>query len=190
MSPSGASAPHPARAAPPAPAAPLLPLPQPDPATQPYWDSLRAHALRLPWCLTCGRAFFYPRPVCPRCLGADLEWRPASGRGTLYSFTVVHRAPPPPPPPAGAATGAWAGAVPYVVALVDLEEGVRLMANLVGVAPQPAALRIGAPLVLEYEDVTPEVTLPRFRPVPVEAAPVEAAPVEVPQAGASRGGPR
>jgi uncharacterized OB-fold protein len=151
----------------PAPAAPLLPLPQPDPATQPYWDSLRAHAMRLPWCLTCDRAFFYPRPHCPRCLGAVLEWRPVGGRGTLYSFTVVHRAPPPQPAApgtAGTATGPWAGAVPYVVALVDLEEGVRLMANLVGVAPDAATLRIGAPLELEYADVSPEVTLPRFRP--------------------------
>lgn len=152
-----------------APAAPLLPLPQPDPATQPYWDSLRAHAMRLPWCLTCDRAFFYPRPHCPRCLGTAIEWRPAAGRGTLYSFTIVHRAPPPPPPApgtAGPAAGAWAGAVPYVVALVDLEEGVRLMANLVGVAPDATVLRIGTPLELEYADVDPAVTLPRFRPAP------------------------
>jgi uncharacterized OB-fold protein len=90
-----------------------------------------------------------------------VEWRPASGRGTLHSFTVVHRAP---PPPEGAVDGAWAGTVPYVVALVDLDEGVRLMANLVGVTPDPATLTIGAPLTLEYADVTAAVTLPRFRP--------------------------
>ena len=139
-----------------APAAPLLPLPQPDPATQPYWDSLRAHALRLPWCLTCDRAVFYPRPVCPRCLGdgAGVATRQRAG----HAVQLHHR---PPGPAAGAAGGGrdggrrWAGAVPYVVALVDLEEGVRLMANLAGVAPDPTALRIGTPLELDYEDVDP-----------------------------------
>jgi hypothetical protein len=132
-----------------------VPLPETDPVTLPYWESLRAHAMRLPWCPVCARAVFYPRPFCPRCGSWALEWRPASGRATLYSFTVVHRPP----------TREWPGPVPYVVALVDLEEGVRLMTTLVDVAPDPAGLRIGLPLEVTYDDVTPEITLPRYRPV-------------------------
>ena len=131
-----------------------LPLPQPDPVTRPYWESLRSHALALQWCAACQAPVFYPRPVCPRCLGSHLEWRPASGRGVLHSFTIVHRAPAP----------ELQGAVPYAVALVDLEEGVRLMATLQDVDPAPEALRIGMPLELVYDDVSAEVTLPRFRP--------------------------
>jgi uncharacterized OB-fold protein len=124
--------------------------------TRPYWESLRAHALALQWCAACQAPIFYPRALCPRCFGADLEWRPASGRGSLYSFTIVHRAPSP----------ALQGAVPYVVALVDLEEGVRLMTTLQDVVPDPEALRPGMPLELVYDDVSAEVTLPRFRPAP------------------------
>lgn len=130
------------------------PLPEPDPATRPYWDSLRAHALQVQRCAACGRSVFYPRAVCPHCFGGPLEWRRVSGRGALYSFTVVHRAP----------TPAFRLDVPYVVALVDLDEGVRLMGTLVDVAPIPEHIHIGMPVAAVYDDVTPEVTLLRFRP--------------------------
>jgi hypothetical protein len=130
------------------------PLPQPDPVTQPYWDSLKAHAMQVQRCAECGKWVFYPRALCPHCGGARLEWRPVSGRATLYSFTIVHRAPSP----------ELQAEAPYVVALVDLEEGVRLMARLTGIDPDPANLRIGLSLRLHYDDATAEVTLPVFRP--------------------------
>ena len=131
------------------------PLPQHDPVTRRYWESLKARAMQLQRCSECGRSVFFPRAICPHCGGASLEWRLVSGRATLYSFTVVHRAP----------TPELQGEAPYVVALVDLEEGVRLMARIRDVEPGADTPRIGEPLVLDYDDVAHEVTLPTFRRV-------------------------
>jgi uncharacterized protein len=130
------------------------PLPTPDPVTRPYWESLRAHGIRLQRCQACGRFVFYPRAVCPFCLADRLEWTPVSGRGVVHAFTIPHRH----------ANPAFGTRAPYVVALVELEEGVRLLSNLVEVAPTPEAVRVGMPVEIVYEDVTPEITLPRFRP--------------------------
>jgi hypothetical protein len=131
------------------------PLPTPTPETRPFWEGTRRHELWLPRCRPCGAFFFYPRTACPRCLGADLEWRQASGQGTLHTFTVVHRG-----------LRNFPLDAPYVIAIVELREGPRLMTNLVGVVPDPATVRIGMPVEVVFEDVTAEVTLPRFRPAP------------------------
>jgi uncharacterized OB-fold protein len=132
----------------------VKPLPQPDPVTQPFWDSVRRHAIELQRCAGCRTFIFYPRAICPSCGSGALHWEPVSGRGTLYSFTVVHRATVP----------EFRADVPYVVALVDLDEGPRLMATLVDVPADPARIRIGTRLEIVYDDVTPDVTLLRFRP--------------------------
>jgi hypothetical protein len=129
------------------------PLPVPTPETRPFWDGVRKHELRLQRCRPCGEHFFYPRAACPRCLSPDFEWRVASGRGTLHTFTVVHRG----------ARGFPLGP-PYVIAMVALDEGPRLMTNLVGIEPDPSRIRIGMRVEVVFEDVTPEATLPRFRP--------------------------
>jgi uncharacterized OB-fold protein len=128
------------------------PLPKATPESKPYWDGLKARRLMLPWCQDCGKAHFYPRIVCPHCGSRRIEWRQASGRGTLYSFVINHRPP------------AWRSKDPYVIAVVQLDEGPRLMTNLVGVAPDPASIRCDAPVEIQYEDVSDEVTLPLFRP--------------------------
>jgi uncharacterized OB-fold protein len=129
------------------------PLPVPTPETRPFWDAARRHELCLQRCRTCGRYLFYPRVACPHCFGPELEWRRVSGRGTLHTFTVVHRG------QRGFPLGP-----PYVIAIVELDEGVRLMTNLVDVAADPAAIRIGMPVEVVFEDVSPEIALPRFRP--------------------------
>jgi uncharacterized OB-fold protein len=129
------------------------PLPVPSPETKPFWDAARRHELSLPFCRPCGAFFFYPRAACPRCLSPDLEWRAVSGRGTLHTFTVVHRG------QKGFPLG-----VPYVIAVVELEEGPRMMTNLVGVTPDPSAIRIGMPVEVTFLDATPGATLPHFRP--------------------------
>jgi uncharacterized protein len=129
------------------------PLPVPSPETQPFWDAARRHQLALPFCRPCGRFFFFPRAACPGCLSAALEWRPVSGRGTLHTFTVVHRG----------LKGFPLGS-PYVIAIVELAEGPRMMSNLVGVEPDPAKIRIGMPVEVVFRDVSPEFTLPHFRP--------------------------
>ena len=129
------------------------PLPRPTPDSKPFWEGCKAHELRLQRCRACNEAYFYPRNVCPSCLSSDVEWFRASGRGKLHTFSVVHTAGKYPPLP-----------LPFVLAVVELEEGPRMMTNLVGVAADPAALRCDMPVVVEFANVTDEVTLPRFRP--------------------------
>ena len=130
------------------------PLPVPTPETRPFWDAARRHELHLQQCEACGRHVFYPRAICPHCFGGPLTWRRVSGRGTLHTFTVVMRGQKGFPLP-----------TPYVLAVVELAEGPRLMTNLVGVSADPAAIRIGLPVEVVFDDVTPEVALPRFRPI-------------------------
>ena len=130
------------------------PLPVPDPVTQPYWDGLKAGQLRIQRCLSCEKAVFYPRALCSHCGSRELEWITCSGRGTLHAFTIAHRGTP----------AAFKGSTPYVVAMIDLEEGARLMTNLIGVDPTPAAVKIGMPVEIVFEEVTPTITLAKFRP--------------------------
>ena len=130
------------------------PLPTPDPVTKPFWDSLKAHAIQLQRCGGCGRFIYYPRAVCPSCLSDDLTWTSVSGRGVVHAFTIPHRHP----------ILAFGGHVPFVVAMVELEEGARILSNLVEVDPTPEAVKVGMPVEIVYDDVTDEITLPRFRP--------------------------
>lgn len=107
---------------------------------EPFWDSVRAHAARLQRCDGCGTFRFIPTEICARCRSEAATWTPVSGRGVVYTFTVVHRAP----------TPAYQADAPYVIAHVELEEGPRMISNLVGV--DPATVRIGQPVHLVYED--------------------------------------
>jgi uncharacterized OB-fold protein len=130
------------------------PIPLPSPETQFFWDKAKQHELWLPHCRPCDRAYWYPRDFCPTCGSRDVEWRRASGRGTLYTFAIHHRAFHP----------AWANEIPYVTALVDLEEGVRFFTNLAEVQPDPKHIHCDMPLEAEFEDITEEITLVKFRP--------------------------
>ena len=130
------------------------PLPVPDPVTRPFWESLKARAIQLQRCRGCGRFVYYPRALCPACSSDELLWTPVSGRGVVHAFTIPHRHPKP----------AFGAVVPYVVALVELEEGARILSNLVEIDPTPEAVHVGLRVEIVYEDVTDEITLPRFRP--------------------------
>lgn len=127
------------------------PLPMPTPETRPFWDGLKEHELRVMHCTVCGHTYLYPRPFCPRCFSDRTEWQRASGRGRLHTFVINHR----PAPNFDA---------PYVIAVVELEEGPRLMSNLVDVEPDPKQLKIDMPLEVVFDDVTDAITLPKFRP--------------------------
>lgn len=129
------------------------PLPQPTPESRPFWDAAKEHRLAIPYCTTCARAFFYPRPLCPHCLGDEVEWRDASGRARLLSFVIPQR------PPRN-----FPGAGPYVIGIVELAEGPRMMSNIVDVEPSPDHLACDMPLEVVFDDVTADVTLPKFRP--------------------------
>jgi uncharacterized OB-fold protein len=129
------------------------PLPRPTPESKPFWDGCKHHELRLQRCRDCGDAYFYPRNVCPACLSANVEWFRASGHGKVHTFTVVHAGGRNPPLE-----------LPFVLAVIELDEGVRVMSNLVGVPADPEQIRLDMPVVVEFADVTEQFTLPRFRP--------------------------
>ena len=133
-----------------------IPLPSPQGESRFYWDAARRGELWLRRCNGCGDAYFYPRDISPCCFSRDTEWMRASGRATLFSFAIVHRSPHP----------AFQDRAPFVVAIAELEEGPLMATDLVGLPaePDPADLRIGMDLVVTFDDVSEEVTLPRFRP--------------------------
>ena len=111
----------------------------------PFWRSVDRRAMALPRCGACGRFHFYPRPVCPECWSDKLDWRPVRGRGTVWSYTIVRFA-------HGAHEG-WKTRVPYAVALIELEEGVRMMGNVVDCAVESVHTGMAVRLAYrEYED--------------------------------------
>jgi uncharacterized OB-fold protein len=130
------------------------PLPRVTPDSQPFWDALRDRRLLLPYCAACGKPHLPPGPVCPFCFADRLEWRAASGRGTVSTWTVVHKAWFP----------AFAADLPYNVVQVELAEGPRLTANVVGLPND--RLRVGLPVTIDFDEAREGITLPRFRPAP------------------------
>ena len=130
------------------------PLPVKQPESDFYWEKAQAHELWLRRCNGCEHAYFYPRDFCPDCGSRDVSWVQASGKGTLHTFAIVHRAPVP----------AFRDHVPFVVAMVDLEEGPRIPTNLVDVEPDSAHIHVGMAVEVAFADVTDEITLPVFRP--------------------------
>jgi uncharacterized OB-fold protein len=129
------------------------PIPKPTPETQPYWDGAKRHVLMVQRCGACGRHYFYPRPLCPHCLSRDVSWVQVSGRGRLHTFTINYR------PPKKFPTQS-----PIIIGIVELEEGPRLMTEIVGATPDPATLRCDTPVEVIFEDITDDITLPKFRP--------------------------
>lgn len=109
-----------------------------------FWDAIDRHSLELPFCTACGHHFFYPRPFCPRCWSRDIERRPVSGRGRVWSHAVVRF-------PVGGHAG-WKERLPYVVALVELDEGVRIMSNIVGCAPEEVAVGLAVEVTFHELD--------------------------------------
>ena len=124
------------------------------PEAKPYWDGLREGKLMLPKCEDCDGAFFYPRIACPRCHSRNVGWIQASGKGKLYSFQIAHRALNP----------AFKIEPPYILAMVELEEGPRLMSNLIDIEPDPDIVKCDMAVEVVFEKQTDEVTLPLFRP--------------------------
>jgi uncharacterized OB-fold protein len=134
------------------------PVPVPDEISAPFFEGANRGKLMLQHCAACGRWSFPVRERCPHCLSAQLGWRAASGRGTLYTFAIMHQVMNP----------GFAAEVPYNVCQIDLAEDVRMVANVVGVPN--ADLRIGMALEAVFEDVAEGVRIPRFRPAGGEGA--------------------
>jgi uncharacterized OB-fold protein len=135
------------------PAAGVMPTPTlPDitALTRPYWDAAAQRRLLLPRCRVCGRHFFRPEVACTHCFATDWTWTEASGNGSLYSYSILHKAPAP------------GFVVPLVLAVVELDEGPFVFSNLVRC--EPAEIRIGMPLRVQFDEVAPGIHLPRFHP--------------------------
>jgi uncharacterized OB-fold protein len=122
-------------------------------AAAPYWEATRSQRLDVQWCVACEAPIHFPREACPRCLGTDLVFRPASGLGTVYAVSVM-------PKPGNPG---MAGRAPYAVALIDLDEGVRMMSNVF--ADDPWSVAIGDRVAVAWEALEDGRHLPVFAPV-------------------------
>ncbi len=129
------------------------PLPEMSDDTKSYWEGCKRRQLLLPKCRACGKMFFFPHDFCPQCLSEDIEWIQASGRGKVHTFSVIERPPSAP----------FAEDVPYVVAIIELDEGPRMMSNIVDIAPEH--VRVDMDVKVVFEDITEDVALPRFHPL-------------------------
>jgi uncharacterized OB-fold protein len=132
---------------------PEKPIPTPSVETRPYWSNLRERRLTLPKCNACGHFWFPPSVLCPNCHSDDYSWADASGRGTVFSYVVFHRVYHP----------GFADEVPYVVAIIELEEGPRILSNVVGIEPDCVFCEM--PVQVQYVDISSETTIPKFIPV-------------------------
>lgn len=130
------------------------PSPVPQPESRVFWDRASRGELWIPRCDACKRPHFYPRRFCPHCHADAISWMRARGTATLRSFTIVHRA----------FAARFRESVPYVPALVDLDEGVRMPSRLVHVAPDPAAILIGMKLKVAFVEVDGGLRVPVFEP--------------------------
>ena len=128
-------------------------LPQPAPESLPFWQGTKEHKLLIQKCRDCATHWHPPSTICPGCGSRDYDWVRSSGKGTVFSFVTYHRA----------YHEGWKDELPYVVAVIELEEGARLLSNLTGIAPDDVVCDMAVEAV--FEDVTDEVTLPKFRPV-------------------------
>jgi uncharacterized OB-fold protein len=133
-------------------ATPRFDLPSTDTETQPFWDGLKEGKFLLRHCDACGRDHYYPRPFCPDCWSDRVSWKEASGRAKIYTYSVVHVNDLPP----------FNERVPYVAAIVELEEGPRVMTNIEDLPFDE--LRAGLPVVVDYKPISDDVTIPVFRP--------------------------
>ena len=129
-----------------------LPRPPNEELSRPFWDAAKSHQLVMPRCKSCANLFFYPRELCPNCDSSDTEWVGVSGKGRLYSYTVVYQAGNP----------AFQPDTLYIYALVQLDEGPRIPTNLVDCEIEDA--EIDMPVEVAFEDVTDDATLVKFKP--------------------------
>ena len=130
------------------------PVPVPQVESDFYWEKCKEHELWLRYDNDAQQAYFYPRDISPITFSRNTTWIQASGKATLYTYAIVHRAPHP----------GFVGDVPFVTAMVELEEGPIMPTNIVMDDPTPEKLQIGMPLEVVFEDITDDISLPKFKP--------------------------
>lgn len=132
---------------------PKKPVPVVNPWAKPFWEAAREKKLIIQKCEDCGKHIFYPRIACPHCFSDAVKWVEASGKGTIYSYTVV----------VSNAPSAFIADMPYVIAIVKLEEGVQMLTNIVGCDPEEVKCEMAVEVT--FEKLDDAFTLPKFRPV-------------------------
>jgi uncharacterized OB-fold protein len=132
---------------------PEKPVPVVNPWARPFWEAAKEKRLIIQQCKDCNKHIFYPRIACPHCFSDQVDWVEASGKGKVYSFTVVKNNAP----------SAFITDMPYVIAVVKLEEGVQMLTNIVGCDPE--AVTCDMPVEVTFEKLNDEFTLPQFQPV-------------------------
>ena len=130
------------------------PIPVPQGESDEYWNKAKEGELWLRNCNSCGTPYFYPRDISPCCFSKDTSWIKASGKASLFTYTIVHRAPHP----------GFAQDAPFVVAIVELEEGPHMPTNIVINDPTEENLKIGMALEVIFEDISEKIALPKFKP--------------------------
>ena len=130
----------------------MLIVPKEDSLTQPYWEGVRRRKLLVQQCRGCGNLWHPPTPICPHCQAKDYEWHAVSGRGVVYSYTIVHHP----------AHPAVVDKVPYLVALVTLDEGPRVVSNILNCPIDKVT--VGMPVRLTFQEIADGVVLPQFEP--------------------------
>lgn len=128
------------------------PLPVPSIESKPFWEAAKAHKLTVQKCDSCSGTWFPPATICPHCGSLEHQWIEVSGQGKVHTFVVFHRL----------YHKGWDGEIPYTVAVVELAEGPRMMANIIGIPPDKVACEM--PVKVVFDDVTPDVTIPKFQP--------------------------
>ena len=126
----------------------------PEPDTEAFWEATKEHELRYQVCDDCGGIVFYPRRHCTHCMSLNLSWKVSSGEGTVYAYTVIHQMGQP----------AFKDRVPYAVAWIDLDEGFRLLSNIVGIDNPSSDVKIGQRVQVAWEDQEDGLSLPLFEP--------------------------
>jgi uncharacterized OB-fold protein len=129
------------------------PIPKINEDSRPFWEGCKAHELRFQKCNRCGHVRWPAAIICPHCHGSDTAWITAAGRGKVYTYVVYHVAYHP----------GFKGEIPYVVAIVELDEGPHLYTNIIECSPGEVSCNMNVEVV--WDDVTAELTLPKFRPV-------------------------
>ena len=130
------------------------PIPVPQGESDYYWEKAKEEELWLRKCNECQEAYFYPRDISPCCFSKDTSWIQASGRAKLFTYGIVHRAP----------HAGFVDDVPFVTAIVQLEEGPKMATNIVMDDPTPEKLQIDMALEVVFDSITDEITLPKFKP--------------------------
>lgn len=122
-----------------------------DPDNQGFWDGVREYRLVIQKCKDCGLVIHRPRPMCPRCLSTEREWTPSMGKGVIYAYVnVIYQ------------NAGYPGIkAPYSVVVVEITEGVRILANLYDIEPED--VRIGTPVEICFDDIADDLTLPKFK---------------------------